>query len=464
MREWDEWDVDYRKDAESVWESGPRYRTRKLAWSVIAAGLLGSCAAVLLRGGAVEWFMLVVMGSIAALSGGIPLAVAGSLTVERSLRRSEMMAGESNVSTLTVRCNWPIPVVWLAVQDEYVNGSDIEYKSRGHCAVETPLFRKQWVESYEMTTLRRGEYDFQPVTVTVGDWLGLTAIRRTFRLEGKLTVLPKELPDSWMDTLTESGEWELGRGTVHERPFRRISGDLGEGGSGRSGLPFMHRQAGYGPDTRPYRAGDSLSSIDYRAAARGRGLYTKLREEAGAGTIAIVIDQRRIAYGDNAALFDACINWAIKAVDHALRRGSDVVVATAEWSCRLSADSARGEDGSMIELRRRLAKLRGDRKSAMRGLWLDERSGLPAGCLIQVHTGDWQAAGDWRELARTIGEQQCRLQLHVASGESKLTGAMREAEQSLRHAGIGVIWRAVHLTGEDSAGGTEEGVRAYALG
>lgn len=464
MRERDEWDVDHRKDDESVWESGPRYRTRKLAWCVIAAGVLGSCAAVLLRGGAVEWFMLVVLGSIAALSGGIPLAVAGSLTVERSLRRSEMRAGESNVSTLTVRSNWPLPVVWLAVQDGYVNSSDIGYKSQGHRAVETPLFQKQWMESYEMIALRRGEYAFQPITVTVGDWLGLTAIRRTFRLEGKLTVLPVELPHSWMEDLVESGEWELGRGAVHERAFRGISGDLGGGRCDRSGMPFTRWQAGGGPDTRPYRAGDSLRSIDYRAAARGRGLYTKLRTDEANGTVAIVIDQRRCAYGDDAALFDVCISWAVKGAANALDRGSEAIVATAEWTCRLTADSAYGETGGMAELLRKLARLRGDRNSAMHGMWHEDGSGLPDECLLQVYTGDWQAAGDWRELARAIGEKGYRLQLHVATGERKLTDAMREAEQSLRNAGIGVVWRTVHPIGEDFAGGTDEGGKAHALG
>ncbi|MCU6712497.1 DUF58 domain-containing protein [Paenibacillus sp. J5C_2022] len=461
MREQDEWDVDYRKDAESVWEreGGPSYRTRKLAWSVIAAGLLGSCTAVLLRGGAVEWFMLVVLGSIAALSGVIPLAVARSLTVERSLRRSEMTAGESNVSTLTVRSNWPVPVVWLAMQDVYVNGSDIGYKSRGHRAVETPAFRKQWMESYEMTALRRGEYAFQPITVTVGDWLGLTAIRRTFRLEGQLTVLPAELPHSRMEDLVESGEWKYG-----EDASSPASGRDGGGGSERSDKLIARREAGYGPDTRPYRVGDSLRSIDYRAAARGRGLYTKLRAETVGGTVAIVIDQRRIAYGNDAALFDVCISWAIKGAGDALRRGSHAIVATAEWSCRLSADSASGENGRMIELCRKLAKLRADRESAMRGLWPEEGSGFPAGCLIQVYTGDWQAVGEWRELARAYGEQEGRLLLHVPIGERKLTGAMREAEHSLRDAGIGVVWQAVHHTGEDFAGGTKEGGKAHALG
>ncbi len=166
------------------------YRTRWLAWAVIAAGWAGCLAAVLLRGGAVEWFMMAVLTMIIAVSGIAPIMAASGLSAVRVLSGEETREGGQHAIRLTLRRSLPVPFVWLAVHDETINESSAANRGISVRTVFTPLLRKEMTFRYTLHKLRRGRHPFGHVSVTVGDWLGLTAIQKRIESKAEFVVLP----------------------------------------------------------------------------------------------------------------------------------------------------------------------------------------------------------------------------------------------------------------------------------
>ncbi|CAM4298854.1 DUF58 domain-containing protein [Paenibacillus alkaliterrae] len=415
---------------------GGIYRTRWIAWTVIAAGWICSIAATVLRGGAVEWFLAAVLSGIIITSGLAPVIAAAGLTAVRSLTRQETGEGGQVEVQLTLKRSYCVPLVWVALRDETVNESSIAKRGISFRTVFGSLLRKESTIRYTLRKLYRGRHPYSHVSVTVGDWLGLTAIHKRIESRAEFVVLPG---------LPQTGDIGLGdrRGDADAgSPESRLAGAAPDarGAAGREEIIAAVRAAGIGPDSRPYREGDSLRHLDWRSAAKGRGLYTRIHSLEQPNITFIAIDSAVSAYDLDDRLFDACVGWAALAVKQAAALGSAVTLLTAE-GMTVTEQSACGEmRGGTSAMLRRMALLRADGKGSMAGSLVKDGYTLTRGGTILVFTADWRGGRNWGELAGYAAEQGCRQELFIVTRNSVPSFAMREQQKWLEAGGVKVTW------------------------
>ncbi|WP_042167257.1 DUF58 domain-containing protein [Paenibacillus gorillae] len=424
------------------------YRTRWAAWSLLLLSWGASLSALIVRGGELEAFMLAVLSVIMIIGAGSPLLGASGLAAGREIMARKVRDGGETKVRLTIRRSFGIPLVWYAVGEEVINrtgnkGMEFRY-------VAAPLFRKELTIDYSLHNVRRGEHVYSELTVTTGDWLGMTAITRQISCPGELLALPA-LPEAGSMRVDPEG------GIVVER-------GAGEGVAGIEGAPgttaarHKKRLPGVGPESRPYRQGDSPRHIDWRAAAKGRGLYTKQHMAEQPAELAVIVDTSAAAYGGDGRLFDACAAWAAQAIERAAAAGGAVRLLAAQDAA--AGDAGGGSEagtagersarvdavtavlGSPEALQERLARLRlagGDSK-ADGALYRQELGSLRPGGKLHAYTADWKEGKGWTQLAALANDQGCRLELHIVTKQSVLTYAMREQQRLLETYGILLHW------------------------
>ncbi|MUT65598.1 DUF58 domain-containing protein [Paenibacillus sp. NEAU-GSW1] len=401
------------------------YRTRWFAWTFLASAWCASFAAMLTRGGEVEAFLVALLSCVIAISAIGPYAAVAGLSVERSLSATQVRDGDSAMIRVTVRRSAAMPFSWIAVRDGLMNAhasSDKEARVAFRY-IAAPLFRKQFTFEYTVNKLQRGEHRFDLVAVTVGDWLGLTAITRKLSCEGVLLALPA-LPE----TVELRGRDQAAGGVLTDRGASHASIASKEGEAADASAARMPLNAGIGPDNRPYREGDSLRHIDWRAAAKGRGLYTKQHAAEKPAELAIMVDASSAAYSGDGRLFDACAAWAAQAIDQAAAAGGSV---------RLLAASGAEAAEPLLE---RLAKLRLEAVELDRTAIRKELGVMRHGGVVHAYTADWHDGKGWTQLAAYASDYGCRLELHVVTKQSVLTYAMREQQRILESSGIRMTW------------------------
>lgn len=450
----------------------PVYRTRWAAWSFIIAGIGCSLWAVLLRGGAVEWFLLAVLCGILLISGAAPALAAAGIAIARSLPEYKLLDGGNAEVRVTLRRALPVPFTWLALQDEAVNESAIHGGATSFRTVLVPMSRSEMAVTYTLRQLGRGLYRFSPLSITVGDWLGLTAIHLRPSVQGEFIVLPAVAPTE------ESQDAMPGPGKPVAGSKRHSQAADIEGAAGVRDQPAAVMLPGLGPDTRPYREGDSLRHLDFRAAARGRGLHTKTHAPEQAAETVIVIDNRASAYGEDDRLFDACVGWASYTAQRAADDGSAATLVAGDWSYTLPASHESEYRLRLSELQRQLALLRADgharqlggvRQSDLLQDNADERldstvRNCAAECrggALRIFTGDWQSGQRWSELAAYASETGCPMELLVVSRNAVPSFAMREQQKALKRSKLKVTWLYV-APGKNKLPYAVEGVDAHA--
>lgn len=425
------------------------YRTRWGAWLIIFAGWTVSLAGALTRGGAVETFMLIMLSLLPVLSIVMPLLSTIGLTVSRVIPDQRVKDGDEAAVKLVVKRTSAVPFVWLAVHDGMTNASSAEKTALDYRYIVMPLLRREVEIDYSVLAVRRGEHQFDQVAVTVGDWLGLTAIHKKLHCPGTLLAVPA-LPE------------ELGRRAA------RLHGAVAEQVSGQSSAAFISdsgelseitadrllQQAGIGPDSRPYREGDSMRHINWRAAAKGRGMFTKQHMLEQPAEIIMIADIFSAAYGHDGRLFDASLGWMARGIERAAAEGCEVRLLTGASAAEAKAKQDKkalasgkreakrsGVSGQQTKaLLERLAKL----KLAKTAISVDglrkELGGLKPGGRIHVYTADWKRGQSWIQLAAYAADRSCRIELHITTKQSVLTYAMREQQRMLEEAGLSVNW------------------------
>lgn len=244
---------------------------------------------------------LQVAGSFAALAvlgaavGSLPLALAGALgalgvvslylwqrycLVALGYRRalSAERAGFGEEVTLEVELvnDKLLPLSWLQVSDRVPSGLDLV----GANVVTSDQVGSQLVSvlallPYQRVRRRlvvrcsqRGLHRFGPCVVRSGDPLGVRVREASFAETHELLVYPKRFA---LDATAI-----LSRSLVGELRARRAP------------LEDPSRIAG----VRPYRPGDPLRSIDWRASARSPGLQVREFEPSVSRSVAVLVDYR----------------------------------------------------------------------------------------------------------------------------------------------------------------------------
>ncbi|WP_169086017.1 DUF58 domain-containing protein [Paenibacillus sp. PL91] len=412
------------------------YRTRWIAWGIIAVGWAGSLAAIILRGGAVEWFMAAVLSMIIVVSGIAPIMGAAGLSAYRSMPRGETRDGGQLTIRLAVRRSYLVPFVWLAVREQTVNESSSANREISVRSVFTPLLRKETSFSYTLHHLRRGRHPFEHVTVTVGDWLGLTAIHKRMEAKSEFVVLPG-LPT--VDTVYRP---ERSFGTAaHAAPSLVVSRAMDpRGEAGREEIEAAVKAAGIGPDSRPYREGDSLRHLDWRSAAKGRGLQTKIYTQEQPVKTIIAVDTLASAYERDDRLFDACVGWSALAISQAASFGSAITLLLGQGQTAMHSSSDGASQTGLTDMLHAMALLRADGKGSLAGSFVKGSNSLHRGGTILVFTADWRGGRSWGELAGYAAEQGCRVELFIVTRANVPSFAMREQQKWLECGGVKVTW------------------------
>lgn len=494
-----------------------RYRTRWGVWLILLLSVVFSLAGILLRGGAVEWFAFIALTGVMLASGLLPAAAAAGLGAVRSLdgaavTRTDgwiggagsgaagagngatgegtaeagaaaagagggsgaggagkssgavgaarpvytMTAEDTAVVRLELKRSWRMPLVWIAMEDAAANQTGTKERGFRHRALMVPMLRRAPSIAYSIGGLSRGAYLFGPLHIIVGDWLGITAIRLEIPQPDELLVLPAHKP-------VPRGEAEAGSSGRAGRTTAPAGAGGASAGEERAEPSAMH--TGAGPDSRPYREGDPLRHLDFRAAARGRGLYTKVEQPELPVRSWIVVDQYAPAYGGDDALFDACISLAAGKAASAAMHGGGATVMTRDWSFELTGAAGSGSGSRQLpELLRLLAYLRTDDRKSLAASLREAGLSLTRDGALQLFSADWQDAQRWTEIARELGAQQCRVELYLATGEEGMTTAMGERQRALEAAGLKVTW--LHAAEKDKLPWTaaREGADVYAAG
>ncbi|WP_336776122.1 DUF58 domain-containing protein [Paenibacillus sp. MMO-58] len=416
------------------------YRTRWGAWLLISAGWLLSLAGMFSRGGAVETFMLIVLSLLPLLSIVMPLLSILGLTVSRVIPEPKIKDGDDAVIRLTLKRSSVVPFVWIAVHDGMTNISKAKKTRLDYRYLVAPLLRKEVEISYSVLAVRRGEHQFGQVTVTVGDWLGLTAFHKKLECPGSLIAVPA-LPEQQRRRAEQ----------LHGAVAEQVSGDssaafISDGGEiSDITADRLLQQAGIGPDSRPYREGDSMRHINWRAAAKGRGMFTKQHLLEQPAEIIMIADTHSAAFNHDGRLFDASLAWLARGIEQAAADGCDVrlLAGTVGTEGAKEKQKRGGQAGQQAnQLLERLAMLKLTKAAVSVDSLRIELGRLKPGGVIHVYTADWRSGQSWIQLAAYAADQKCGIRLHVVTKQSVLTFAMREQQRLLEEAGLSVNWLA----------------------
>jgi uncharacterized protein (DUF58 family) len=245
-------------------------RLRSIAW----AGLAGLVAAALLHSSALVFASLAAT-ALAALVVTTRRRVFTAFTFERTLSRRAVSWGGELEITMSVTNAKLLPLVWMRVRDEWPAGLEPvgfalgPVNHRGtRSFVQTVSVR--WYERlrrhYRVRCMERGLHRFGPVELEAGDPFGIAGVQHTLEARQEFTVLPRVLDVPGFEPLT-------GHPLVEE---------------------IVHHSLAFDPTslrgTRPYRPGDSLRAINWRATARTGALQTNEFDPASLAAVRLLLD------------------------------------------------------------------------------------------------------------------------------------------------------------------------------
>ncbi len=440
----------------------PRLSTRWFAWIVILTVFGSSCAAVFFRGEAVEWLLLVISGSLITCGWIVPPLSLMGIEVQRELERAEADSGESVKSILTIKRKLAVPFGWMIVEEKLVNSSLLDKaayiyvqdkKKKNVQQINSYRHKKskafQWLVPdtsqkkqsivYQLEHLERGYYNYEPVTVLAGDWLGLTIWRIDIVVNGQLLVKPIPKQNK-----------HIRRSDVgNERLTKYFFSDKVHMENQR-GLPY-----GEGMTTRPYYEGDPVSKLDYRVLARGQGLHTKVSAERTGATVLHLVDNSSYNRAiekqrHNEQLFTQAISWLLGDMMDASPSGNNGKAAVQLLHGNMGRFFIEPDGDKSVyyeELRRQFAYMQlhalyEDKWSAE---WIDEEAKLLmlAIPIVVVHSINWQQVNCWLELLQLLqssSHTSSKVILYFTVSETVLSFTMREVQRKLEGAGASVFW------------------------
>lgn len=245
-------------------------RLRSIAW----AGLAGLAVAALLHSSALE-FAVLAAAALAALVVTTRRHMFAAVAFERTLSRRVVAWGGEIEITMSLANAKLLPLMWMRVRDHWPAGLEPlglvlgPVDLRGTQAF-TQTVSVRWYERlrrhYRARCVTRGLYRFGPVDLQAGDPFGIAGVARTLEAREELAVLPKVLDIPGFEPLS-------GHPLAEETVTRSLAHD-----------PTALR------GIRPYRPGDALRAINWRATAHWGSLYTNEFEPASLAAVRLLLD------------------------------------------------------------------------------------------------------------------------------------------------------------------------------
>ncbi|WP_185602451.1 DUF58 domain-containing protein, partial [Paenibacillus sp. 598K] len=234
-----------------------------------SSGLLpGDSLWLLHDGSAAVWLAWTTLTGL-LLCSLLPAVALQRTTVRRELAHTQIASGEPVVVSLTIRMPLLLPFVWVTVREELIAETRADATVVASHRLLLPWLRREWQMEYTLTDLPRGVYRWRPTELNAGDLLGAGERQLRVPAPGCLYVAPAR-------SVSVAG---------------RIDGGVcGAGAVDETGLRAS--QAGPGIERRPYRVGDALRHLDWRAAAKGGDWLTRLEPVETPEPLQILLDRR----------------------------------------------------------------------------------------------------------------------------------------------------------------------------
>ena len=245
-------------------------RLRSVLWACLA-GLAGSA---ILRSPALA-FATLAASAIAALVIVARRRLFRGVSFERSVSRRVVPWGGDLEVALSVTNDKLLPLVWLQIRDQWPAGVVAEGFGLRQILV---LNRQELVQTvsvrwyerlrrrYRVRCEERGVHRFGPAEVQAGDPFGIAGVSARWDEHRDVVVLPRVLDVPVAGLL-------LGRPLVEEEAARSLAVD-----------PTALR------GTRPYRPGDSVRAVNWRATARTGALHTNEYDPASLASVRVLLD------------------------------------------------------------------------------------------------------------------------------------------------------------------------------
>lgn len=194
------------------------------------------------QGGFVSNFLLIVFLIAAAFALWSQLILAFGVRILRRLPQGRLQAGDALAVEIEVQSRLPFGLFWLTVEDRLDGGVATR-------AAHVFLGRRTWTFAYRIPSLARGVHRVGPLALEAGDVFGLFRRRWTVEETAEVRVRPRPLaPAVFAKLLDEHGRRLIVQGG------KRYEAEIEVG------------------ELRPYRAGDRLSRIHWKASARASRL------------------------------------------------------------------------------------------------------------------------------------------------------------------------------------------------
>jgi uncharacterized protein (DUF58 family) len=184
------------------------------------------------------------------------------LRVQRETFTHRTQVGEQARERITIRNLWPIPKLWVELQDH----SNMPQHGSGFVTYLPANDRKRWVARTPCTM--RGKYTLGPATLASGDPFGIFRLERQVEGTSEVLVYPQTaaLPGFRLPSAELPGGQDVKSRTYHVTP--NVS------------------------TIREYQPGDSFNRIHWRSTARSDQLMVKEFELDPTAEIYIVLDMQ----------------------------------------------------------------------------------------------------------------------------------------------------------------------------
>jgi|GEM_PF-1227414 len=452
-------------------EEQPAYRTRRWLWALLAAGWMFTLSASVLRGEMPELFAAVLLSGIIVV-GLLPMLFVRAVGIEavRTLSAPEASAGGELQVKLTLRMRMPMPFLWVFVREECRNESGGRPRTVHYGHIGLPWQSREWTITYTIRELARGAYRYRPLEVTIGDALGLTAIKHVVPVRmaseddnGSHEYQKKQaskdrtdrasflvLPD-WSGYLEYPTGGSKAKTSVESRLLDRSAGGYVRG-TERARLRQRTTVADRsGIQRQPYRPGDDARHIDWRAASRG-GIWVTKREAASQPpTLLLLLDTAAEAYNSSDYWFDAAAGYAAAQIQYAVSINLPFRLLD---SSEQTASDGGGQRSSRLSAQRealeRLARMKptltdasaaGKVKKEISSVEsVLKREGISEGATFMLITAEWRSGEIGELLAAYAVANGCRIEVHVLTAKRLPSAAMRARQRDWESAGIRVVW------------------------
>lgn len=298
------------------------------------------------------------------------------LSVERRLGQTRAFFGEEVEVAYVLTNLKPLPVSWLALDDEIPHGLHpltAQSKTAGRISKHlTATLALKWYERvttrHRLLCMARGEYAFTAINLESGDIFGIFRRYQKREMPQTLIVYPRYVPVEWLGIPARQAFGE-------HKSVQRLMTD-----------PLRLR------GVREYAWGDSPRHVHWKATARRGTPQVKIYEPAATPQLFIFCNQDTFAKvweGIDREALEFTITVAASLANHALDEGYMVglqvnsFTSRSDSSVRLLPSRSPGQFTRILE---NLARVRGWSGQPIEELLRAERRRLPRGATLVVVT------------------------------------------------------------------------------